>query len=102
MDYVHYKCGGAIENNQCSRCHKRWSFFGKWFATDIRLAKVQSKPVIKKGATDYAKWADKLPGVGSFASRLPKIPRIARILVTIVVICGLLSLVMWLAGVFRG
>ena len=102
MDYVHYRCGGDIVNSQCSRCHKKWSFFGKWFATDIRLAKVQRKPSIKKGSTSYAKWADKTPGVSTFASRLPDIPRVWRIVITFLVLTGLLFLVLWLTGVFRG
>jgi hypothetical protein len=86
MDYIHKGCGGTIENDQCSKCHKKWSFFGKWFATDIRLAKVQKKPIVKKGSTSYAKWADNVKGVNTFASHLPNVPRVWRIVITVVVL----------------
>jgi hypothetical protein len=96
MNYVHARCGGAIENSQCTRCHKKWSFFGKWFATDIRLAKVQTKPIVKKGSTSYAKWADNVKGVNTFASHLPNVPRVWRIVITVVVLAVLITAVVFL------
>ena len=96
MNYVHARCVGAIENSQCTRCHKKWSFFGKWFATDIRLAKVQTKPIVKKGSTSYAKWADNVKGVNTFASHLPNVPRVWRIVITVVVLAVLITAVVFL------
>ena len=102
MDYIHARCGGAIENNQCSRCHKKWNFFSKWFATDIRLAKVQSRPVIGKGTTSYAPWADKVKGVNTFASHLPNIPRPWRIFWTILVLFVLVAVIFFIVRLIHG
>jgi len=96
MNYVHYRCGGAIVKDQCSRCHKKWNFFSKWFATDIRLAKVQSKPTVKKGSTSYAKWADNVKGVNTFASHLPNVPRVWRIVITVIVLAAIITGIVFL------
>ena len=97
MDYIHKKpCGGNIVKNQCSKCHKKWSFFGKIVATDIRLAKVQSTPIVKKGNTSYAKWADNVKGVNTFASHLPNVPRVWRIVITVIVLAAIITGIVFL------
>jgi hypothetical protein len=58
---------------------------------DLKKVAGRRKPV----EVTYAKWADKVPGVGWFAGLLPKWPRWARILATLVV-AGIVVLVIFL------
>jgi len=57
-----------------------------WSAKDL------AKP--EKGPTQYARWADKVPGVSFVAGRLPNWPRWMRILTGVV----LLGIVVWVGN----
>lgn len=107
MEFIHTGCGGSIntKTRTCLKCKKHWSWLSfRLTVTEIRpvpavLAK--RKPLalkIKPGTTTHAKWGDKIPGVGTIASRLPNWPRWARILVTIVFVGIVVGLIWWILG----
>jgi len=54
--------------------------------------------VLTKGTTKYASWADRVPGAGLVASRLPKWPRWARVLTVCLIIVGVVFLVRHIVG----
>jgi len=95
--YVHTECGGEIDvkGRECIRCKKKWNPISFIFdPTGIRPVKVRVPyEPIKKPVT-YAKWGDKIPGVGTIASLLPNWPRWARILAVIMVI-GIIGGIVW-------
>lgn len=99
MQYEHVHCGGTIDTKkrQCTKCKKKFGrieFYTN--LTEIRPVKssveekLQSK-LVRKEVTSYAKWADRLPFVSQFASKLPSWPRWARIVSTFVVYGGVVA-----------
>ena len=107
MEFLHTKCGGEIDTKTrtCRRCKKHWNWFSfRLTLTEIRpvpaaLAKKKPRALrIKPGTTTHAKWGDRIPGVGSVASRLPAWPRWARILVTLVFVVIVVIVVIVLVG----
>ena len=105
MEFYHTVCGGSIDtkSRSCLKCKKRWSWFSfKFTLTEIRpipatLAKEKPKALrIKPGTTSYAKWGDKVPGVGAIASRLPNWPRWARHLTTAILIAVVAAIIVFL------
>ena len=105
MEFYHTKCGGRIdaETRTCLKCKKHWDWFSFRFTlTEIRPAPAryaQEKPRalrVKPGTTSYATWGDKVPGVGSIASRLPSWPRWVRILVTLVFVGIVIVVIVWI------
>lgn len=99
MDFYHSKCGGYIDpvSRECKKCHKKWSKIS--FLLDPRGIRVLPGTMVgvkvanSKGKSSYAKWADKVPGAGAFASKLPNWPRWVRIL-SVVILFGLVILLM--------
>ncbi len=95
MPYFHTKDNGDILfwQRRCKVCGKKWPFMSIFAMSppkDMRFyVKNVELPQVKKGQTNYAKWADKkwvgkvAPGATTFASRLPHWPRWARIMVTV-------------------
>ena len=96
MEFYHTACGGRIDTKTrtCLRCKRHWNWFSFRFTlTEIRpvpasltRSKPKLEPWVKPKPTSYAKWGDRLPGVGIVASKLPNWPRWARILVTLILI----------------
>ena len=106
LKYYHYKCGGRISilRRRCKKCGKKWPLNVLWqypLPFDIAMTATERRKILKKGTTSYARWADKYPYVGEFASRLPKWPRWARILSAILVLGVLGYLLHLLWGLFR-
>ncbi len=108
MALIHARCGGQVSvwTGKCRKCHKKWSPLVNFKFPPpedlILIIPSVNMPTIKKGKTDYAKWGDKadkvVPGVTTFASRLPNWPRWARITVTLVfvaILLGIAYLVFW-------
>ncbi len=103
--YIHAHCGGVVKGRKCLRCGKKWNIISFWVdPSGIRPQimnreeyekKSGAKVTVKKGAT-YAKWADKLPGVSTVASRLPNWPRWARLLTAGLLVAGLLVVIILL------
>ena len=107
MRYIHSGCGGEVDTRKrmCLRCKKKWNPVSFMLTTGEIRPMVDKKGRLVEGPTKkelrhakpYAKWADKVPGAGWFAGKLPEWPRWARILVTLAFI-GVVVLVVHLAG----
>jgi hypothetical protein len=92
LHYYHSDCGGSIGilTRRCSRCGKKWPWrllFQYPLPPEVFSASSKG-PRLKRTArkTYYAKWANRYPQVGAFASRLPNWPRWARVLVLLVIL----------------
>lgn len=98
MRFMHTKCGGSIDTRTrtCIKCKKHWNWLTWWTtATEIRpMPEVPTRKPRRASAEalrakkyhprkQYAGWGNKIPGVGTIASRLPNWPRWTRILVTV-------------------
>lgn len=102
IPYYHIKDSGKIHfwRRKCSICGKKWPI-SALFSFDIPkgMTKFQpAAPAIKKGKTTYAGWGDKIPFVGTVASRLPNWPRWARILAVILLIGTVIIIVCLIGG----
>ena len=87
MKFEHVGCGGSIESRKCLKCGKKWDLRSYAVARDIKILsqtreerkeKLLSKA--QKQGTDYAEWADSLPGVPLVARNLPNWKKRWRIL----------------------
>lgn len=102
MPYIHVGCGGVVPLRfpvRCRKCKHKWPWTVMFAPTppkDMRF--VITPPVPARGTTQYAKWADRIPGAGLVASKLPKWPRWARILT----VSGIIAGVAFLIGHFVG
>ena len=102
MPYYHVRCGGEIRwyppfpiPPKCKRCGRVWSPLVMYGPPRKDMNFLVSLPELKKGKTTYAKWADKFPGAGTMASRLPNWPRWARMLTALVLVLAVGFLIYW-------
>jgi len=91
MNFEHVGCGGRIENRRCTKCGKKWGLSSYAVAKDIKLLsqtreerKERLLSKSQKTGTDYAEWADSVPGVPLVARNLPNWKRKWRVLAFIV------------------
>jgi hypothetical protein len=102
MPYYHSKDGGEILfwQRKCKICGKRWPItaLGSFKIPEGMTTFRVNAPKISPGTTQYAKWADRVPGAGSVAGRLPNWPRWARILVTLVIVGIIVGIVIIIRG----
>jgi len=109
MPYIHKGCGGIVPFNiftiftfrhpKCKKCGLTWPYSVIWtYPPPKNMQFVFTPPVISKGTTKYAGWADRVPGAGLVASRLPKWPRWARVLTVCLIIVGVVFLVRHIVG----
>jgi hypothetical protein len=108
MPLVHKHCGGFVSSItcKCNKCGKKWNPLNFWFNPTISWNEIQNKRMSKEEIasriasrhkkTQYASWADKLPGVGTVASMLPNWPRKVRIAVVLGLITAIVLLVVLL------
>jgi len=85
--WMHTKCGGRVEKRTCTKCKKRWSFFGALLdPSGLRQAYIpDEKPKTRKTA-NISGWAKNYPTISTMAERLPAWPRWLRLLVTILIL----------------
>ena len=92
MPFYHARrCGGDISliRMRCKKCHKQWNPVS--FFLDPYNIRHYTNP--DKRPTTYAKWGNKVPGVGEIASMLPNWPRWARLLTLVPIVSGLALIV---------
>ena len=101
MPYYHIEDGGSIGfwSRKCEECGRVWSIFS-YFYPKLPKGMIwkRSKGLviyIKKGQTTYSPWADRFPGAGEVASRLPNWPRWLRVLTLLVFVSVSILLVVW-------
>lgn len=101
MPYYHIKDNGRIHfwRRKCSICGRKWPI-SALFSLNVPEGMTRFRPVVKvpgtkEGKATYANWADRIPGVGFIARKLPNWPRWARIL-AVVTFIGLIIVVVYL------
>jgi len=101
MPYYHIKDAGLINfwSRKCEECGKKWSILSYFYpkAPKGMVWKKSSGLVIrvKKGDASYAAWADRFPGAGVVASRLPNWPRWLRVLTILTFISVSMLVIIW-------
>lgn len=104
MPYYHVKCGGEITfwTRKCKKCGHKWPI-SSLLSTSIPegmtsfISNIKA-PEVKKGKTTYASWADRFPGVGLLASKLPSWPRWLRILSLLILVGVIILIIILIRG----
>lgn len=104
MAYAHKHCGGYISmsKRRCTKCGKKWTFFKFWLDPTLAKKHIQIVPETQEKFQEklanrhtkgsYSSWADRLPGVGTVASILPRWPKWARITTVVVILLIIVGL----------